>query len=507
LNEQIFLSSSLDVVQRLRKYLYFPRCPLDSPYKATQNMAMKGNGLHFLAAHLLFALIIVFSGCDVKQDDDDDHPPKVYAFLEAWSFEVPGGVDSSPACGDLNGDGAQEIVVGGRDGKIYAFHGNGDVVEGWPVKTGSYVFAAPAVGDINNDGMLEVVVISNDGKLYALTGKGVLLLGWPLKVEYSSPSTGGASNTGSPVLADVDGDEALDIIYPSIKYGRLIVVNHKAQALPGWPKLFNDGEFTDNTPAVGDIDGDGSVEIACGVLYPREDGNYNKLYVWNHDGTPLAGWPKKFEDYWWSRFNSLAFADINNDKALEIVFSDCQNIYVTSASGKMLSGWPLKIGFSLTPRPVVIADLNGDQNLEIIVDDEGGDCLFALDFRAVNLLGFPAKLISPGRLAVADINNDHRNEIIVGPAYTGDSYRAVSSDGTLVAGFSLVTSRYTQASPLVIDLDGDGCVDIVGAENNLDGVMGHLFVWSSDAPFNSTLKGWHKFHYDPQNSGMVPVGK
>ena len=468
---------------------------------------MKGNGSYLPAVHLGIALILVFAGCDVKQNDGDNLPSKSYVFQEAWSFEIPGGVDSSPTFGDLDGDGAKEIVVGGRDGKIYAFHGNGDVVEGWPVRTGAYVFAAPAVGDINNDGMLEVVAISNDGKLYALTGKGVLLPGWPLKVEHSSPSTGGASVTSSLVLADVDGDKALDIIYPSIQYGRLIVVNHKAQALPGWPKLFHAGEFTDNTPAVGDIDGDGFVEIACGVLYPREDGNYNKLYVWNHDGTPLAGWPKKFEEYWWSQFNSLAFADINNDKAIEIVFTDCQFVYVTDTAGRMLPGWPVNLGFSLSSRDVVIADLNRDQNLEIIIANDRDDNLFAFDFRAVNLPGFPVSLISPGCLAVVDINDDNRNEIIVGPAYTGDSYRAVSSEGSLIAGFSLVTSRFTQASPLVIDLDGDGCVDIVGAENNLDGVMGHLFVWSSDAPFNSTLKGWRKFHYDPQNSGMVPLEK
>lgn len=457
----------------------------------------------------IIAVVSAFNGCDIKQryGTDPVFGEEEHVFQEAWSKEIPNGVDSSPNYGDLDGDGDLEIVVGGRDGKIYAFHGNGDLLADWPVQTGSYAIAAPAVGDINNDGMLEVVAASNDGKLYALTGKGVLLPGWPLKVDSSNPSTGGASVTSSPVLADVDGDKSWDIIYPSIKYGRLIVINHKAQALPGWPKLFNDGEFTDNTPAVGDIDGDGSVEIACGVLYPREDGNYNKLYVWNHDGTPLAGWPKKFEDYWWSRFNSLAFADINNDKAMEIVFSDCQFIYVTDTAGRMLPGWPKDLGFSLSSRDVVIADLNGDQNLEIIVANDRDDNLFAFDFRAMNLPGFPVSLISPGCLAVADINDDNKNEIIVGPNYTGHSYRALTSEGTPIDNFSLVTSRYTYASPLILDLTGDGGVTIVGAENNLDNVNGHLFVWSSTAPFNSTLRGWHRFHYDPQNTGMVPVEK
>jgi hypothetical protein len=456
----------------------------------------------FLALFVIITVLILCTGCDSKQDDRN------YVFKEAWSKEIPGGVDSSPNFGDIDGDGALEIVVGGRDGKIHAFHGNGDWVEGWPVQTGAYVFAAPAVGDLNNDGMLEVVAISNDGKLYALTGKGIMLPGWPLKVEYSSPTTGGASGNSSPILADVDGDKKLDIIYTSMKNSNLIVLNHLAQPLPGWPRQFQPEEFTVNTPAVGDIDGDGSVEIACGVIYANnhDDGNYNKVYVWNHDGTLVAGWPRKFEEYWWSMFTSLVFADINNDQAEEIVFSDCQWVYATNTAGEMLPGWPVDLGFSLNPRCVVIADLNGDHTQDVIVSDAWTG-LYALDFKGENLPGFPVPLDTPGFLAVADINNDNKNEIVIGPAFPGNSYRAVTATGTLVDDFPLVTSRHTYASPLILDLTGDGCVDIVGAENNWDGVMGHLFVWSSDAPFNSTLRGWRKFHFDPQNTGMVPVAK
>jgi hypothetical protein len=127
------------------------------------------------------------------------------------------------------------------------------------------------------------------------------------------------------------------------------------------------------------------------------------------------------------------------------------------------------------------------------------------------LPGFLFNLVNSGFLAVADINNDSINDIVVAPYSPGNSYRVVTGRGKFLDAFSLIASRYTHAytyaSPLILDLNGDGGIDIVGTENDSDGVnvTGYLFVWSSDAPYNPSLRGWPKFHYDPQNTGMVPV--
>src|SRR5207248_2527038 len=100
------------------------------------------------------------------------------------------------SAGDLDGDGRPEVLAGGIDGKVYAFHGDGSRVAGWPValgpdvKTwgtlfpgwpakpyaliaetfpvvGSGVCAAPVLADLDGDGTLEVIVTAAAGQLEA----------------------------------------------------------------------------------------------------------------------------------------------------------------------------------------------------------------------------------------------------------------------------------------------------------------------------------------------------
>ena len=110
----------------------------------------------------------------------------------------------------------------------------------------------------------------------------------------------------------------------------------------------------------------------------------------------------------------------------------------------------------------------------------------------------------PKSLAVADMDNDDENEIIVGSAYPSKFYYAFNGDGTRVAGFSLETTETTSdATPLITDLTYDGNLEIVGADYCSNTKIGHFYVWTLQSPFHATLKGWHKFRYDQQNSGMV----
>ncbi|MEX2705297.1 MAG: FG-GAP repeat domain-containing protein [Candidatus Freyrarchaeum guaymaensis] len=71
---------------------------------------------------------------------------------------------SSPALGDIDGDGYSEIIIGETtSGYVWAFNHDGTNVTGWPVKIGDAVYPSPALGDIDGDGKVEVVVGSYEG--------------------------------------------------------------------------------------------------------------------------------------------------------------------------------------------------------------------------------------------------------------------------------------------------------------------------------------------------------
>ncbi len=131
-------------------------------------------------------------------------------------------VISSPAIGDIDGDGAPEIVVGtgtywpGRLRRVYAFHCNGLPVAGWPVTTDSEIETSPGLADLDGDGTAEVVVTdtralpSDSLDVYVFNGDGSLRFKRTPKSFF-----GNNDSAGPPMVADVTGDSRLEILVPT----------------------------------------------------------------------------------------------------------------------------------------------------------------------------------------------------------------------------------------------------------------------------------------------------
>jgi hypothetical protein len=363
-----------------------------------------------------------------------------------WPRSLPGEVRSSAAVGDLDGDGIPDIVVGfgggGSDlatvGGVRAFKRDGTVL--WTVnganESGSSfplgVVSTPAIGDIDGDGHNDVVWGSFDGHIYAVDGRTGLKKagGWPLFVRDTIWS--------SPALYDLDGDGKLEIIIgtdthadgtanppgvpPTIAGGRLHVLTYLAQEYPGFPKDVD--EVIISSPVVGDIDGDGRPEIihGTGTYYSIVGGaaSSKKLYAWKCDGTAVPGWPVTITG---RVTGSPALADLDGDGVLDAIasqYSATQGQSVVAAfKGNGVRLWetaPLAYaGVNLNAGQPVVADVLGDGKLEVLVPTNSEICI--LSNTGVQLtaqvpftgVGFSLYMPTAASSAALDIDNGFLN--------------------------------------------------------------------------------------------------
>lgn len=300
-----------------------------------------------------------------------------------------GGIFSSPAVGDINGDGADEIVVGTYGQQVYAWTYTGQELPGWPFNNEDTIWSSPALADIDNDGVKEVVI--------------------------------GADSTGGPN-------------WPYPPGGLLYVLDEDASVLPGFPKVTP--EVTWSSPAVADIDGDGRYEIIVGTgHYYTAIGKLTtesqRVYAYNHDGTPVPGWPAVVAG---STFSSPSIADVDGDGTREIV--------------------------------VGTIPVNGHGADSVTIIEPDGKVA-----RQIGGLGGPTM----GSPALGDVSGDGVPDIILG---SGQRFYAWDGSGTELWNMNM--KNFVVCNPVVGDFDADDSVEVAVVTGDMPGGSfsgGKLYVY------------------------------
>lgn len=291
---------------------------------------------------------------DLDQDGDLEiiggFGHKVYVFhhdgtvASGWPIAIEGFTyNSKAAVGDVNADGRPDIVMAfenreaayfaDRYGRLYVWDASGQLLPGWPACTPHgyhYSYGCdPALADLNGDGYLEIAVGTRNFKdppryvgyaeLYRYDG--TLMPGWPI---YAVAGDSLADFNAGPAVADIDADGAPELIFADT-WDHVIAWEQDGSLVPGWPVYLSNVDTslvfrsTWVNPAIGDIDGDGRLEILVNNNNSSlVNGRWlGRLFVIHQDGTspdwsPLRTWG-------FCASATAAVGDLDNDNSLEIV--------------------------------------------------------------------------------------------------------------------------------------------------------------------------------------------
>jgi WD40 repeat protein len=213
-------------------------------------------------------------GSEVRNGDNDPATSGVFRKFGACTYQY-----GCASLGDVDGDGVDEIVMGTQGDSLFVLNANGTAAPGWPKAFASDVVAT-AIGDIDNNGALDVVAHEMNGNTWAFNGDGTQIwFRWAQNNLSFSPS---------PALGDLDNDGKLEVVVPS-KDRKVYAIRWNGTDLPGWPVTYATSLWSESSPVIADIDNDGSLDVILG--------NENRYITgWDAAGQPLAGFPLAMSD-------------------------------------------------------------------------------------------------------------------------------------------------------------------------------------------------------------------
>ena len=328
------------------------------------------------------------------------------------SGNAPTAIESSPTVADLDRDGVPEIIMGvgstfvaNQPGGVVVFNRNGSVrcrwagvdnmrVWGMIASPDGYpegVFATPAVGDVDGDGFPDMVFGGWDSYIHVLNRN----------CQETVPRFFNDDTIwSSPSLYDVDGDGRMEIFTGGDSHagpsefhpgGMVRALDWRnGQLVQMWKQ--KPGDVVHSSVAIGDINGDGRLEVVHGAGDFYNNADSNKVFAWHvEDGSPVPGWPQSTGGVTWS---SPSLADLTGDGVPEVVIgSRDHNVHAWRGNGQKL--WTSNPGAGLPyPNPSarvqgspMVGDVTGDGRPEVVIGSDFG--MFVLDGASGGRVGNP----------------------------------------------------------------------------------------------------------------------
>lgn len=497
---------------------------------------------------------------------------------DVWIRQLSSYGSLSPGVGDIDGDGFDEVVLGiggprgwGRTGGVEVFSHEGEPEADWPKDTDKNMMSSPALGDLDDDGMDDIVICSEQ------EGVHVYLSGSPDWVRAAGTVGNELWSLATPVIADLENDGSPEVLMAN-KSARVYAWRNDGESvIPG-----NNGVFAQTVTcgsegfpnvAVADLDKDGENEVIAGVAFHYGVGG---VYVWDIDGNSLLApgdYPETFTEVF-----GIAIANVDENEDLEIIVFgmnlSCGTLCAFKKDGTQPANYPILLedldpGWWFGNHPAV-GDLEGDGILEIVVSlwtlieariyawhqdgtplgsvgsgllasvkspngERKKELLMSLGSNIAEVVArirsmsqeeldalfssfdedpvFASVAETFGSAVLADVNGDNKVDIIVRAGYYyavgHEEVYAWDFEGNIIPGFPLYASAepgsqlYMPFSPVMSDMDKDGKLNMLLLTGFPDF---RLLSWEFDTDYSTLYANWFrcwpKYMHDKWNSGV-----
>jgi hypothetical protein len=342
-------------------------------------------------------------------------------------------------------------------------------------------------GDVNGDGAADILV----GRSPLFTNGGVsLLLNAGKGLFPTTTVIPGVSSARALALGDLDLDGDLDLVVSDQG-----VLGSSGFDNDGVGVFLNDGQghFTalplfafgagDDEPeglGLGDLDGDGDLDVAVVIRYHptsplTADG---RVLVYLNDGRGNLAGPRAFPAG--NKPGNIVLADLNGDGALDYATlnSGTNNVAVVFGHGDGTFDAAAAMYIAgLYPAGFTSGDFDGDGDVDLVAGWKYG-LRVLVNQGSGTFVGGPTQLFSYYNKAMAagDFNQDGKLDLVATFATSGD-VKFLAGDGN--GGFSVYRAYAAGAQVYALttgDWNGDAILDAATADNDVSDVR----IWSSE---------------------------
>ncbi len=352
--------------------------------------------------------------------------PKRTDFVTGTGVATEGG-NGTVIAGDFDEDGLEDLVVTEGFGRLSIFINNGDGSFD-RTRTGEQLANGLTKGDFNGDGHLDLVVGWGDRAYVMLgDGQGDFTVHSVTLLGFGTPTPVGF------LAADINGDGNLDVVALNNNSRDLtFLTNDGTGVLTKAGELGNLVTFSAQSAAVGDITGDGRPDLIVAI-----GGGGATLYA--NDGSGGFGFLGQIVNVQNAR--SVLLADVDGDGDLDAVIADVgtNEILVSHNDGLGSFAAPASVAVGSVPTALTTIDADSDGDLDLAVTTNGSNGLSLLvndGTGSFSLAGTFATGISPVSIVAADFDGDDLPDL------------GVSNDGSL--NVSLLLNRLQLTHSIVV---------------------------------------------------------